>query len=67
MHLVFSWQAKKNGNLLGFPLDLFGHSKSKIVHHAGPHPPRSCIREFVVVCALVVLLVVIVYGGCVEC
>ena len=47
-----------------FPLDLLGHSKSRIVHCAGPHPPRLCIRELVVVCALLVL-VVTVYG--VEC
>jgi len=64
MHLVFSWQAKKERKPAGFfPLDLLGHSRSKIVHRAGPHPPRSCIRDFVVVCALVVI-VVIVYGGC---
>ena len=25
-----------------FPLDLFGHSRSRIVHCAGPHPPRPC-------------------------
>ena len=47
-----------------FRLDLLGQSKSRIVHCAGPHPPRLCIREFVVVCALLVL-VVIVNG--VEC
>ena len=28
-----------------FPLDLLGHSRSRIVHCAGPHPPRSCVRK----------------------
>ena len=43
--VFLSRQAKKNLQyLLGFSLRLFGHSGSRIVHCAGPHPPRTCFK-----------------------
>ena len=35
---------KKKKKPIGFfPLDLFGHSRSRIVHCAGPHPQCVCV------------------------
>ena len=46
MHLVFFVPAGKKiffcSTCRVFPLGLFGHSGSRIVHCAGPHPPRTC-------------------------
>ena len=44
MHLVFSpnRQKKDDKACWVFPLVLFGHSRARIVHCAGPHPPSSC-------------------------
>ena len=43
MHVGFFLTGKKKKKPVGFfPLDLFGHSRSRIVHCAGPHP-QVCV------------------------
>ena len=47
MHIGFfltGKKKKKKKKPVGFfPLDLFGHSRSRIVHCAGPHPQCVCV------------------------
>jgi len=53
--LGISPAGKKNG-LLGFSLDLFGHSKSRIVHRAAPNPGHALriVYNYSNVCGIIV-------------